>query len=94
MVKGVNRQIIEINNTGDRYFEKVLLFVAPGRSGVSERELHKRAEEYVLGLSEKKLPEQSLRKRCDKKQKRKKLFLALCGAVAVGVITVIVLNIL
>ena len=26
MVKGVNKHIIEINDTGNKYFEKVLLF--------------------------------------------------------------------
>lgn len=94
MVKGVNRQIIEINNTGDRYFEKVLLFVTPGRSGVSERELHKRAEEYVLGLSEKKPPEQSLRKRWSNKQKRKKILITICSVALIGIIFAVVLNIL
>ena len=29
MLRGTNRSIIEINETGNKYFEKVLIFVKP-----------------------------------------------------------------
>ena len=30
MIKGVNRQIIEVMDTGNQYFERALLVVRPG----------------------------------------------------------------
>ncbi|MBR5544375.1 MAG: hypothetical protein IKU66_02770 [Clostridia bacterium] len=39
MVKGVNRQVLEIHETGCEYFEKALFFVRPEYSGESENKL-------------------------------------------------------
>ncbi len=39
MVKGVNRQVLEIHETGCEYFEKALFFVRPEYSGESEAKL-------------------------------------------------------
>lgn len=93
MVKGVNRQIIEINDTGNRYFERVLLFVAPGRSDVPESELQAQARHYVSSLTAEE-GRVSLRKRCRAKNRKKIIIIAssLLGiAAAAGII---LLNIL
>lgn len=39
MVKGVNRQVLEIHETGCEYFEKALFFVRPEYSNESESKL-------------------------------------------------------
>ncbi|MBO5943727.1 MAG: hypothetical protein J6Q50_00345 [Clostridia bacterium] len=39
MVKGVNRQVLEIHETGCEYFEKALFFVRPEYSAESESKL-------------------------------------------------------
>lgn len=39
MVKGVNRQVLEIHETGCEYFEKALFFVRPEYSGEKESKL-------------------------------------------------------
>ena len=39
MVKGVNRQVLEIHDTETEYFEKALLFVKPEYSTLSESSL-------------------------------------------------------
>ncbi len=39
MVKGVNRQVLEIHETGCEYFEKALFFVRPEYSAESEGKL-------------------------------------------------------
>ena len=39
MVKGVNRQVLEIHDTETEYFEKALLFVKPEYSNLSESSL-------------------------------------------------------
>ena len=43
MVKGVNRQVLEIHETGCEYFEKALFFVKPEFSGESENKLKSKA---------------------------------------------------
>lgn len=52
MIKGVNRQVIEITQTKCEYFEKVLFFVKPEYAATSEGTLRERAgliaEGYTL----------------------------------------------
>ncbi len=94
MLKGVNRQIIEINDTGNSYFEKALLFVTPGRSDTPEAELRLQAKRYLASLSPDKPQQTSLRHR-HKIKLHKKIFI-ICAS-AIGVITaaaITVLNIL
>ena len=43
MVKGVNRQVLEIHETGCEYFEKALFFVRPEFSQESESKLKSKA---------------------------------------------------
>lgn len=43
MIKGVNRQVIEITQTKCEYFEKVLFFVKPEYAATSEGTLRERA---------------------------------------------------
>lgn len=43
MIKGVNRQVVEISQTQCEYFEKVLFFIKPEFSAVSEGDLRERA---------------------------------------------------
>lgn len=43
MVKGINRQVLEVRETGSRYFEKALFFVKPEYSRESESVLRQNA---------------------------------------------------
>lgn len=43
MIKGINRQVVEITQTRCEYFERVLFFIKPEFSAVSEGELKERA---------------------------------------------------
>ena len=52
MVKGINRQVLELSDTGSRYFEKALFFVKPEFSRESEAVLRKSALRAIdSGLS-------------------------------------------
>ncbi|MDR1628804.1 MAG: hypothetical protein LBS36_01105 [Oscillospiraceae bacterium] len=44
MIKGVNRQVLELNDTGNEYFEKAIFFVKPEYSGLGEGKLRERAK--------------------------------------------------
>ena len=46
MVKGVNRQVVEINDTGSVYFERILLVVRPERTE-DERKIKEEADRIV-----------------------------------------------
>lgn len=51
MIRGVNRQVIEISETDCEYFERVLFFVKPECVSVSEGRLRERAN-AIAGKSD------------------------------------------
>lgn len=59
MIKGVNKQVLEIIETENGYFEKALFFVKPEYSGYSENKLREIAQnELSLGVN---IPKQKLK---------------------------------
>lgn len=85
MVKGVNRQIIEVKNPGSEYFDRALLFLKAG-SQIPPDKLGRLASEYVkeaesggLGLSDSTEHRQSAGEYAAKTKRLKR---------AVGVLTV------
>ena len=50
MIKGVNRQIIEVSDTGSKYFEKVILFIRPEYMSESATAPKKHADRLVAGI--------------------------------------------
>ena len=47
MIKGVNKQIIEIKCPNDEHFEKILLFVNAEKCCTSDRELDEKAKRFA-----------------------------------------------
>ena len=47
MLKGINKQILEVTNTDSPYFEKIIFFVRPAGQQLSEKELHAQAEKVA-----------------------------------------------
>ncbi len=43
MIKGVNHQVVEVNDTASEYFERIIFFVKPEYSFVSEGKIRERA---------------------------------------------------
>lgn len=43
MIKGVNRQVVEVRETGCDYFERIIFFVHPEYVGISEGKIRERA---------------------------------------------------
>ncbi len=94
MVKGVNRQIIEINDTGNRHFERVLLFVSAGSSDLTEKQLQDKAQEYLKRISPEFDNVPSLRERYRKRSNRRKVFIISAAAVLAVTAVILVFNIL
>ena len=47
MVKGVNKRIVEVQETGNEYFEKAILFLRPGHTDLEENRLAGEAGRYL-----------------------------------------------
>ncbi|MBQ6935606.1 MAG: hypothetical protein IJN49_03565, partial [Clostridia bacterium] len=43
MIKGINKQVLEVLETNNGYFEKALFFIKPEFSGISENKLRELA---------------------------------------------------
>ena len=52
MVKGVNKTVIEVNNTGSKIFEKIVFYVAPQYGNLDMSRLQKEAGEFSFHFSE------------------------------------------
>ncbi|MBR4116772.1 MAG: hypothetical protein IKK65_01675 [Clostridia bacterium] len=50
MVKGVNKTIIEVNNTGSRYFEKIVFYVTPQYGNLSAKQLKRAASTFSFNF--------------------------------------------
>ena len=50
MVKGVNKTIIEVNNTGSRYFEKIVFYVTPHYVNLSAKQLKRAASTFSFNF--------------------------------------------
>lgn len=48
MIKGVNRQVLEVTNTENPYFERIIFFVKPEYGNEDRAKLKKEAENYAL----------------------------------------------
>ena len=58
MLKGTNKQILEVINTESPYFERIVFFVRPEKSSVSEETLKKEAQ--TISARVKKPPKQKI----------------------------------
>lgn len=47
MIKGVNRQVVEVSQTDSVYFERILFFVKPEYYGLGEAKLKEKANACV-----------------------------------------------
>lgn len=52
MVKGVNKTVIEVNNTGSRVFEKIVFYVSPECSNLSAKNLNRAVKNFTFQLDE------------------------------------------
>lgn len=69
MVKGVNKTVIEVNNTGSKIFDRIVFYVTAQYGNLSAKELLKATEQFTFqfdkrsGRGYKKLRRRMMRKR-------------------------------
>lgn len=51
MIKGINRQVVEVKETGNDCFERILFFIKPEYAGLSEGKIRERAGLIAKGAS-------------------------------------------
>lgn len=85
MLKGVNKQVLEITETQNGFFEKAIFFVKPEYSGMSEGKLRETAKKEFS------LAGMPPRTRLPKREKLKNL-LTLGGALVSGIIIGIIFS--
>jgi len=73
MVKGVNKNIIEVNNTGSDIFEKIVFYVTPEYGTLGAKALNEASMELEKIFSPDSQDNFSLRKIVKNKARRKKL---------------------
>lgn len=90
MIRGINRSIIEINETENMYFEKVIVFVRPEYGKVSQSQLKKAAAKMVSNMS---APAVGLKKRSSARKraavKRRRTILTCAAVIALVAIAII-----
>ena len=74
MVKGVSKTVIVVNNTGNKYFEKIVFYVTPEYGNLNSGHLNAAAKKFISTLEISRSDKGSLRKRY-----RKRRFLRLFG---------------
>ncbi|MCR4925419.1 MAG: hypothetical protein K5917_03930 [Clostridiales bacterium] len=67
MIKGVNRQIVEVRDAKSEYFERVLFFVKPEYASTSEARLYEKAKQFTDSASAPPITRKS--NKTDKKEK-------------------------
>ena len=61
MVKGVSKTIIEVNNTGSKFFEKIVFYVTPQYGNLSAKQLKRAASNFSFNFEDH-APRKTLRK--------------------------------
>jgi len=83
MIRGINRQIIEVCDTGNQYFERALLFVRPEYASVDHKMLKAQAQNIIRGY----IPPY----RRQKPQQKKRDAVLVCGILAVAAVAVVLI---
>ncbi|MBQ8740380.1 MAG: hypothetical protein IJY79_02385 [Clostridia bacterium] len=52
MVKGVNKTVIEVNNTGSKVFDRIVFYVSPACSNLSAKNLNRAIKNFTFLLDE------------------------------------------
>ncbi len=84
MLKGVNRQVVEVADTGSEYFERALFFVNPKYYGLTDGKLRERAQTLMSTAG---TPPKNKQK--DSRSKLKTAIAIVASAAAGSIITVI-----
>lgn len=52
LVKGVNKTVIEVNNTGSKVFDRIVFYVSPACSNLSAKNLNRAIKSFTFQLDD------------------------------------------
>ena len=87
MVRGVNKTVIEINETGNKYFSRVQFFINPEYSSLPQEKLYKKAHEYIENMDSGK----SFKRVKPKHSKKRIKFFTAAAVIAAGALTALLI---
>ena len=91
MVRGVNKTVIEVNNTGSKIFDRVVFYVSPTYSNLSQKNLNKAIKSFTLGLDER-VPRSRMTLRQRHILRRRVIIAAIVGGLSlIGIALAIIL---
>lgn len=88
MIKGVNRQVVEVSETGSDYFEKALFFVNPKYYGMTDGKLRERAQTLVNSAGT------PPRVKGVEKRSKAKIFIEIAASAAAGAILTLLTSVI
>ena len=84
MVKGVNKTVIEVNNTGSKIFDRIVFYVTAQYGNLSAKELMKATENFTFQFDKRSgRGYKKLRRRMIRKRVLKGLLIALIAAAVI-----------
>lgn len=83
MIKGINRQVVEVKETGNECFERILFFVKPEYAGLSEGKIRERAGLVTRDAT---LPPPTRHNKKSRLNEMLKIVLSAVTGIAVGII--------
>lgn len=90
MVKGVNKTVIEINDTGSAMFDKVVLFVSPQYGNISTKRLSSEAQNLIGKFESDLCKHPGVRQRFEKRRKIRTLLSIVAGAIIAAAFLIII----
>ncbi len=85
MVKGVNKSVIEINDTGSEIFERIVFYVAPEYGNINPKNLYKEAGKYTFNFDSRATRGYKTLRQREKRRKRIITALAILGSLGLAV---------
>ena len=86
MLRGVNRQIIEVNDMQSPYFERAIFFVRPDCGEASEHRLHEQAVDWLADVSPTPVRMRRRKRRLSRRALWLFFWLAVAAAATLGVL--------
>lgn len=87
MLRGVNKQIIEITNTDSNIFEKVVLYIRPEYTQTSDEKIEKKAKIFISSLGEDKVEQRPNKRKYNLKLKY--LILPICLTISALIVLLV-----
>lgn len=94
MVKGVNKTIIEVNETGNEYFEKIILYVSPKYSSANSFKIKKAVGEELKRINGNTVKKGNSLRKMIKMKNRRRIIVCTCGLAALIVCAALITIIL